>query len=449
MSIFTLAPATPESYQLLHQGCIALGRAECHGMRINTNQLRTNQARARDEIRELDAWMRSQPEFTLQRRRYGVTSNPMSREQLAVVLYGDMGLPYEGERGAKGQFLLDEERLDDVGTPYTSALIKRAKLEKALSTYLDGLEREIVYGRIHPFFNLHNIVTYRSSCDSPNLQNQPIREKWLAELIRTIYVPDEDQVLVEIDFSGAEVIVAACYHQDPTMMEYLNNGYDLHAAMASEIWKLQTVPKAVRQEAKGKFVFAEFYGDYYKQVGANLWKESATLGLYEHMASVGMRNKEAFIAHVKEVERRFWKQRFPVYDRWRERWWRDYCQRGVAYTHTGFRVWGNHFTRNQIINNPIQGSAFHCLLKSTIEVDRRLRESRMRARCIGQIHDSLLATVPRNEVADFTALASEVMTRWLAAQWPWLIIPMKIEIEASHENWFAKKPLAVGVPYVD
>lgn len=449
MSIFTLQPASPESYRLLHEGCIALGRAEAHGMRIDTAKLAANQKEARAEIADIDAWMRTQPEFTLQRRRFGVDSNPMSREQLAYVLFGDMGLPYEGARGAKGQYLLDEERLEDIDSQYARTMSRRAKLEKALSTYLDGLEKEVVYGRVHPFFNLHKIITFRSSCDSPNLQNQPIREEWLARLIRTVFVPDEDQVLVEIDFSGAEVIVAACYHQDPTMIEYLNSGFDLHSAMAAEIWRLPgKPPKPVRQEAKGKFVFAEFYGDYYKQVGANLWKSTVELGLQDHLQTVGIRGREAFIEHIKEVERKFWKQRFPVYDQWRERWWRSYTQRGVCYTHTGFRVWGNHFSRNQIINNPIQGSAFHCLLKSMIEIDRRTRERGMGARCIGQVHDSLLATVPRREVADFTALADEVMTRWLASKWPWLIIPMKIEIEASHENWFSKKPLAVGVEYV-
>ena len=448
MSIHSLKPATPESYELLHRGCIALGRAECHGMRIDTNVLAANKRQAQTEILDIDAWMRTQSEYTLQRRRFGSETNPMSREQLAVVLYADMGLPYAGERGAKGQYLLPEERLEDIGTPYSTAFSRRAALEKALSTYLDGLEKEIVNGRVHPFFNLHNIITYRSSGDSPNIQNQPVREQWLAQLIRTIFVPDEDQVLIEIDFSGAEVIVAACYHQDPTMIEYLNNGYDLHSAMAAELWRLSgKVPKPVRQEAKGKFVFAEFYGDYYKQVGANLWKVSEDLGLKPHMETVGLRTEALFIEHVREVERRFWKQRFPIYDQWRERWWRAYCQRGVCYTHTGFRVWGNHFSRNQIINNPIQGSAFHCLLKSFIEIDRRLRDTNMRTRLIGQVHDSLLATAPRNEVAEFTGMANEVMTNWLAAQWPWLIIPMKIEVDASHENWFSKKPLAVGVNY--
>jgi DNA polymerase-1 len=450
-----MGPATPESYQLLHQGSLALGRAECQGIRIDMDVLDGNISKAKQQLSEIDGWQREQPEYKLQRRRFGPDTNPSSREQLGRVLYGDMGLPYSGTTGKKGQFLLDEERLQALGSPYTKSVIRRTKLEKALSTYLEGLKGEIVRGRVHPFYNLHNIKTYRSSCEGPNIQNQPVREQWLAELVRTVYVPDPDQVLVEIDYSGAEVIVAACYHKDPRMLEYLLSGYDLHAAMANEIWKLDTlatVPaglkKRARQAAKGAFVFAEFYGDYWRGVAVSLWKETVELGLVDHMATMGLGNQQAFTGHIKTVEEKFWGQRFPVYDAWRQKWWRDFLQWGHCYTHTGFRIWGSGFVKNEVINSPIQGSSFHCLLASFIEIDRLLRTNGMRARLVGQVHDSILATVPRSEFAAFTALARAVMCDWLAKRWPWLIVPMKIDVEASDVSWYHKTKQGVGVPYV-
>ena len=55
--------------------------------------------------------------------------------------------------------------------------------------------------------------------------------------------------------------------------------------------------------------------------------------------------------------------------------------------------------------------------------------------------------VPLAEVAQFTTMANEVMGQWLAKQWPWLIVPMLIEVEASHVNWHQKSKLAIGQEY--
>ncbi|NIS13857.1 MAG: hypothetical protein GWN12_18860, partial [Thermoplasmata archaeon] len=81
--------------------------------------------------------------------------------------------------------------------------------------------------------------TFRSSSDSFNFQNIPIRDLELARLIRQAIIARSGHRLVEIDYSGVEVHVAACYHQDPTMLEYLEDkSKDLHRDMAMEIFKL-------------------------------------------------------------------------------------------------------------------------------------------------------------------------------------------------------------------
>ena len=449
-----MQPATPEAYQLLHQGGLALAAAEARGVRIDTARLAAYQVEVEGKKRDTMAWMREQPEFQAQRKRYGTNTNANSREQLAGVLYGDMGHPYPGSRGAAGQYLLDEARLAAIGSPYTKAFLTWAKLDKLAGTYLAAVARECTpAGRLHCFFNLHNIITYRSSSDSINFQNIPIRNKAISRYIRSCFVPDPGYCLLEADYSSAEVRVAACYHKDTTMLAYIEDDYDMHHAMGLECYKLAPaqMDKAIRNQVKGTFVFAEFYGDYYKPVAAGLWDAADKLRLAggtplrDHLASVGLGNLQAFTAHIKAVEHNFWKVRFPQYDAWRDKWWADYQQWGYFHTLTGFRVHGC-FTRNEVINNPVQGSAFHCLLASLTEVHRRCLANKLRSRIVGQIHDSMLCQVHLSEVAMFTTMLREVMVDWLRARWPWLITKMEIDIEASAENWHAKKPLAIGVP---
>ena len=277
-----MQPATPEAYQLLHQGGLALAAAEARGVRIDTARLAAYQVEVEGKKRDTMAWMREQPEFQAQRKRYGTNTNANSREQLAGVLYGDMGHPYPGSRGAAGQYLLDEARLAAIGSPYTKAFLTWAKLDKLAGTYLAAVARECTpAGRLHCFFNLHNIITYRSSSDSINFQNIPIRNKAISRYIRSCFVPDPGYCLLEADYSSAEVRVAACYHKDTTMLAYIEDDYDMHHAMGLECYKLAPaqMDKAIRNQVKGTFVFAEFYGDYYKPVAAGLWDAADKLRL--------------------------------------------------------------------------------------------------------------------------------------------------------------------------
>ena len=63
----------------------------------------------------------------------------------------------------------------------------------------------------------------------------------------------------------------------------------------------------------------------------------------------------------------------------------------------------------------------------------------MGTRLICQIHDSILAEVPRQEVDDYIEMATSIMTYKLAAQWPWIVLPLGTETEVG-ESWADKKP---------
>lgn len=448
-----MQPASKEAYRLFHEGALALTRMEVNGLPIDEPALDRAIADISARIKDQEDQLRAMPEYVEQRKRFGAKCKLGSREQLAHIYYNVMGFPGGKTNPETGKLSLDDEALKELGTPYAKLYQKTQKLHKLRGTYLLGIKSEVCNGYVHAFFNLHKVVTYRSSSDSPNLQNIPIRDPDIGNIIRGIVRPhDSDNVIVEIDYSALEVHIAACYHRDPTMLEYLESGHDLHKDMAIECFKLDAIEKPIRGQAKALFVFAAFYGDYWASIARNLWyfAEGHTMAsgklLTQHLKEKGISGlghenaptSDSFMQHIKTVEGRFWGERFSVYDRWRKDWHREYLRNGFIRTLTGFRIWGV-FKRNEVINSPVQGAAFHCLLKSIIELTKRIEKQKMGTKLVVQIHDSLVAVVPRSELEEYIAMANEVMTKWLRQVWPWIIVDLKTEVEVAQESWATKK----------
>jgi hypothetical protein len=396
------------------------------------------------------------------------------------VLFEEMKVPYpsvveKNDRDEYGNKVekkqsMGELVLESLDMPFASNYIRRSKLEKISSTYLLGLLRHVEGEYLHPFFNLHKVVTYRSSSEKPNFTNVPIREKEYSKIIRRAFIPRPGRRIVEMDFSQIEVRVSACYHKDPTMLRYIEHDYDYHSEMAGECYKFdpavyrtskegKAALKKIRQDAKGIFTFAEFYGDYFKQVAPGLWdtikrhdlRAPEGDSLYEHLKRQGItalgdcdpRRRAVpgtFEYHVMKVEDRFWHERLPVYTEWKDRWFREYCENGGVNLLTGFRIEGV-YTKNEITNSPIQGAAFHCLLWSLIQIQREIKRRKMASVLIGQIHDSLVGDIPDEELPEYVALCKEIMTAKLKEHFPWIITKIDVEAEATpvDGSWHEKE----------
>lgn len=266
-----------------------------------------------------------------------------------------------------------------------------------------------------------------------------------------------------------EVNINYMYHQDPKMREYLlESDTDMHRDTCLEIYGLSlkqwkgldpVSSKNTRYCAKNMFVFPQFYGDYYIDCARLLWSHMERMNLRgpggipmrEHLRTKGITElglcdpeqepeEGTFEYHIKKIERDFWERRFPVFKRWRDNWWAEYKRLGWFAMHTGFRCTGI-YRRNEVICYPAQGSAFHCLLWSLIRLQRYLRKHKMRTKIFGQIHDSIVADVPGEELQEYLEVSEQIMTRDIRKSWDWIIIPLKAEAEVSGvgESWHKKK----------
>ena len=105
---------------------------------------------------------------------------------------------------------------------------------------------------------------------------------------------------------------------------------------------------------------------------------------------------------------------------------------------TGFVCQGV-MSRNDTYNWPIQGPAFHLLLWSLIRMVKWTVKQKMRSLVVGTIHDSIEADVHKGELDEFVAKIVKVMTVDVRRHWPWVVVPLGVEVEVSETNWFEKQ----------
>jgi len=439
---------------LLMEGARTLSKISRNGIRLDKEYIRTTARDLRIGIirdkKQLDRF----DEVKMWRKIYGDKFKIGSGQQLSHIMFKELKLK-RAKVTEKGSASTDEETLKSYKLPFLDILVGLKKKEKALNTYLAQFTREMDdEGFIHPSFNLHLATTYRSSSDGPNFQNIPIRNPEVGKLIRSAIIARQGRRVIEKDYRGIEVCLSACYHHDPILIEYIEDKTkDMHRDMAGQCYCIDDpseVSKKTRYGAKNKFVFPEFYGSYYGRSAPELWKYmleeklTTTSGVLvkDVLAKKGIITLDAFTEHIRKVEDDFWNRRFKIYTKWKKRWWLEYLRKGYFDTLTGFRCTGP-MARNDVLNYPMQGSAFHCLLWSAIKVDREIAERELSSLLIGQVHDSLIGDVPDTELDDYNKIADRVMTKDILKDYDWINVPLEVETEASPVNgsWYEKKPL--------
>ncbi len=452
--------ATPEAFDLLMQGSLVLAQIEHNGIAIDTAYLDKAIAEIGRYISKLQEELQADSLFSKWQIRFGDKTKLGSREQLAKLIFEDLGYTYEGERTRTGRYRADADMLRTVDLPFVQKYLRLEDLRKFKSTFLEGLRSETVDGYVHPVFNLHTVETYRSSSDSPNFQNIPRRDEELGKLIRSCFIPRKGRVLVENDFGALEFRIAACFWKDPEMIAYASDkSKDIHRDMAAEIFGVPTknVSKVMRDVAKNQFVFPILYGSYYLQCSKNIWNSiserkittSEGVPFKSYLKDCGVKRlgdgdpkekprKGTFEYRLKEVEDNF-NRRFTVFSGSKEQWWLKYQTAGQFRLMTGFVVNGN-YSRNFLMNCPIQGPGFHCLLWSLIQVQKWLRKNKMKTLLVGQVHDCILADVPLNELQDYLDAVQRIITVELPEAWKWIVCPLEVEAEVTlvKGNWHQK-----------
>lgn len=459
-------PTRFDAYSLFHRGALCLARAEMVGLCVDIPYLTTHTKKLKDQLDTAKANLLKSELGKQWEKLYPGKVKIRSPQQIQKVLFGHFKIPVVLET-EKGNPQVNEEALMSCRKQVKGIddLLRYRALDKTLFTYFAQIQRETHDGRMHPFFHLHTVQTYRGSSSDPNFQNMPNRDVEFAEVVRRAILPPPGFHLVEFDYKGLEVCFAAVVTRDPNLIAYVTDTtQDMHRDTGMELFLLpkEELEKKIRHVSKNGFVFPEFYGSYWEQCAKNIWadieglKTTSGKDLRSHLLEQGLHNRRPtqsknrnrpdpspWEKHVQSVERLFWEKRFPVYAQWRKDQFESYLDKGYLETKTGFQCAGL-MRKNQVANYPIQGPAFNGLLWSLCNVDKYIYDptKKRRARICGQIHDSMIMIIPPDELEETIRVVRDISCNKLRKEWPWIDVPLTLETDVAplNKSWFEKAP---------
>lgn len=353
-----------------------------------------------------------------------------SVKQLRKVLFEEMSLPVQrqtksGEASTDAETL---ESLSDLGHVLPEKILTYRRLLKLKGTYLDGLPDLVnpVTSRLHTSFNQAVAATGRLSSSQPNLQNIPNRHEQ-GRQIRRAFLPQESWNLMKADYSQIELRVLAHFCGDPELRRAYQEDRDIHALVASQVNRVpeDQVTKDMRTAAK-----TINFGVIYGMTAHGLSKK---LKITEDEAAAFI---DSYYARYHQVS---------VYQ---DKLLRDCHYLGYVSTILGRRRFiqgvrsgSTYKDRNaperEAVNTQIQGSAADLIKVAMVNIHRRLRRERMRARMLLQVHDELVFEVPPEEVKPMASLVTEEMVGALT-----LSVPLKADL-AVGPNWLDMEELKV------
>lgn len=434
-----------DANKLFLEGTIAFGFAERNGIKIDTSLLDSTLATQDDKAKKAFAAVSKTTFGQRWKEHYGDKTSFVSGQQLKSMLKTVYNIDVEKA---------DKKVLKDVGIEEAGALLDLRKEGKRFNE-LKQIKKEVTEdGRLHPFFNLNGVSSFRSSSSNINFQNLSVRDNESGALIRSLFLPSYGNRILEVDVSGMEVRASAFFHKDPTLIKYLVEDYDMHSDVACQLFKLEKseIEKKIRYYGKNGFVFPSFYGSYWGQIAPILWdvvnKENLIckdgVPLKDKVYARIGKTKEIFSDHVKMIEDNFWNVRFKVYNEWKKMMWETYQRTGEFHSLTGFPFRGL-YSRNQVTNFPVQSTAFHCLLWCFIQITKELIKNKWKSKIVGQIHDSIIFDVYPTEFDKLLEFVKQVFTVNLPNEWKFINVPIVIEAEATgiDESWFKKKGVKI------
>jgi DNA polymerase I len=369
-----------------------LERMERTGVRVEPEQLSVLSTKLDAEINRLASRI-----FEIA----GGTFNVNSPQQLAKVLYEDLGLPSPVKYGKGKTTSTAADILEALAAEHEIArlVLDYRQVAKLKGTYVDALPALIRprTGRIHTTFNQAGAATGRLSSSNPNLQNIPIRTE-LGREIRAAFVPEPGWQLVVADYSQIELRLLAHMSGDPVLTESFRMGEDIHTRTAAEVFGVPPlmVTPDLRRNAK-----AVNFGIVYGQTPFGLATalgidrreaEKYIISYFERYSGV-----KKFIATTIEEVRRTGVSKTLF---GRERPIPDIHARNPN---------SRSFAERTAVNTPLQGTAADLIKIAMIRIDSELRARRLRTRMLLQVHDELVLESPPEETGDVRQLVKHEM----------------------------------------
>jgi uracil-DNA glycosylase family 4 len=265
-------------------------------------------------------------------------------------------------------------------------------------------------------------LIHHNSSDDPNAQNWPQRnDAW----VRNQIAAPDGYTLVAFDYGQLEACTVAMCSKDKVLVKALWEDYDIHYEWAertayeyppiiggTKFIKDKDVMKKFRSRIKNKLVFPAIFGAQNSSI-------AAYLDIPEE--------------HVDVLMREFWKTFHGLYE-WQERLMKQYWEVGWVETLNGRR---RHYpmTRNQAINDPVQGTACEIVCDSmNVLSETAARTSQWHLHPILNIHDDLTMCIPDDDKILEKAI-KDVYTVMLSPPYNFINVPLSVTCSVG-KHWY-------------
>ncbi len=364
---------------------------------------------------------------TLEKEVYelaGKEFNLNSPKQLGPVLFEDLGLPVIKKTKTGYSTAADVlEQLADQHEIIPKLLLYR-QLGKLQSTYIEGLQKVVRKDthKIHTRFNQALTQTGRLSSVDPNLQNIPIRLEE-GRKIREAFVPSKKGwKMFAADYSQIELRVLAHIANDEKLSAAFKNDLDIHTQTAMDVFHVERdeVTSNMRRQAKA-VNFGIVYGisDYGLSQNLGITRKEAKQFIERYFDSYPS-VKEYMDDIVVEAKQKGYVSTLMN----RRRYLPDITSRN-------FNV--RSFAERTAMNTPIQGSAADIIKKAMIDLDHRMKQEKLQAKLLLQVHDELILEAPEDEIETLKEIVPEMMEKTVE-----ISVPLKVDYSYG-ESWFDAK----------
>lgn len=431
-------------------------RMEQRGVRIDLEALETVGKDLDLQIEAADKEIRRCPEVQAWQFREKKTFNPDSPHDVREVMrdYLKLEAVKTTETGlySTSAEVLEyyEEEVEVIGW-----ILKRRRSQKLKGTYVESLREKInAHGEIINFsVKWHGTVTGRPAAGGGfNFYTIPRKDTAAKSgiedpaLIKSMIAPRKGWLLLQADYSQAELRVLASFSGDQALTKAYEDGVDVHTATAARLYEIpmEQVTKAQRSNAKA-IAFGIVYGKSEKGMEdafviaarekekKEAKKEGRPMNFTSEMEKAARRGGQNALSLHKEAHPGIWR-----YLAKQER-----LAKTQKYIETPFGR-RRHFktTDNRAIrqayNYQIQsvgsGDITHTALVRCAPVFRALG---LEVHPVVTVYDSIVFEVKPEDLWEVADIAKKIMEDM---KFSWLTVPLKVDFEAGH-SWGRLKTL--------
>lgn len=390
-----------------------LGWMEARGICVNRELLQDIAREFADELAQLDEQIQ------------GLAGHPFkvnSPQQLQKVLFDELGLT-PGKKIKTG-FSTDATTLEGLAGEHEiiPLILRFRELDKLRGTYGQTLINTIgPDDRIHATFHQTVARTGRLSSDQPNLHNIPVRSSE-GRRLRHAFTAAPGWRLLVADYNQIELRVIAHLSQDPGLLQAFHDEVDVHRSIAAIVFH---IPAAEVTHDQREMAKAVSYGLAY---GMEAFGLSQRLGI-----SVG---------EAKGIIDQYF-EGFPTLRQYMDDTINQVRAQGFSRTEFGrIRPFPDLLTASgpqrqaaerQAMNSGIQGLAADIFKVALVRLDDALREAKLKAGLILQVHDEVLVEAPPREAKRVESLVRDCLTH--AAD---LTVPLDVTVHWG-DDWASAK----------